>query len=195
MNKNNQDAFDFMIDASQGWNASKKAQKETFQRAYELAVKAHEGQFRDEGTPYITHIDSILKIFREELEDLSFRKWTIIALHDVLEDSNYTYEDLKAEFSEIIADCVRALTKTKGMKIEQYLSNIMNSEYCHTLVKIKLADRLHNVRSLRYILDTNKNKVAKYIEETEKYYLPLAKKHNELLYKEICNALELLNHL
>jgi GTP pyrophosphokinase len=186
----------FMQDVTEGWEKSEQLDKEMFDKAYNLATEVHKEQFREEGMPYITHIDGILDIMKNELNDFNYRKWTVIALHDVLEDSNkYTYEDLKTMFDNLIVDNVRVLTKVKGVSIEQYLSNIEGYEFAPTLIKIKLTDRLHNVRSLKNILNINKEKVRTYIAETKKYYLPLAQKNNKTLYTKLCEALESIDSI
>lgn len=175
----------FINDISEGWEENKEQQKAIFDKAYKLACSVHENQYRDEGTPYITHIDGILDIFKNELNDLSYNKWIIIALHDVLEDSDLTENDLVQKFGDAIVKKVTIVTKTKGMDVKDYISRMEQYEYNATIIKIKLADRLHNVRSLENIVKTKPDKVKKYVDETKKYYLPLAKKYNIKLYKLI----------
>ena len=180
-------------DASWGWEKSENEDKKLFNKAYKIACDVHKNQVRDEGTPYITHIDAILKIFKDELFDSNYIIWVVIALHDVLEDSNeYTYDDIEKLFNENIAKEVQLLTKEKGQNIESYIIKMKEYEYSYSLIKIKLADRLHNVRSLNYIINKNREKVIKYIEETEKYYLPLADEYNKMLYQKLKEEIEIV---
>lgn len=179
----------FIKDVAEGWEQSEKSDKELFIKAYEFAKEVHKEQYRDEGSPYITHIDGIIDILRNELNDMNYYKWTVVALHDVLEDSNTTYEELKSMFGELIAMEVDLLTKRKSYDLGEYLKRMEEYEYSASIIKIKLADRLHNVRSLNHIID-NKAKVDRYIKETESYYLPLAQKYNELLYDKLVSELK-----
>lgn len=187
----------FMQDVTEGWNVTEKENKKEFEKAYVFAKEVHKDQFRNEGTPYISHIDGIIDIMKDELNNLDYSTWTVIALHDVLEDSHYTYEDLKQTFDKYIADDVNILTKTKGLSIEEYISRMESYRYSEQAIEIKLADRLHNVRSLKNILELNKDKVLRYIDETEKHYIPLAQRHNKVLLnklnKEIVEIKELLH--
>ncbi|MFW6015857.1 MAG: HD domain-containing protein, partial [bacterium] len=167
-----------------------------FLKAYNIAKEVHKNQFRDEGTPYITHIDGILKILKNELQENSFDTYTIVALHDVLEDSDkYTKEDLAEIFDPYLADFVDVLTKKEGMSIEEYLKQILNYKYNNIVIEIKLADRLHNVRSLKKIIKTKLEKVKKYIKETEDYYLPIALDNHKELYHLIKSELDTLKEL
>lgn len=175
----------FIQDVTEGWDQSEASDKELFIRAYEFAKEVHKEQYRDEGSPYITHINGIIDILKNELNDMNYNKWTVVALHDVLEDSNTTYEQLKRMFGETIAQKVDLLTKKRSIDIGEYIKRMEDYEYSATIIKIKLVDRLHNVRSLKYIIDSNKEKVLKYIGETENYYLPLAQKYNERLYNKL----------
>lgn len=175
----------FIQDVTEGWDQSEASDKELFIRAYEFAKEVHKEQYRDEGSPYITHINGIIDILKNELNDMNYNKWTVVALHDVLEDSNTTYEELKRMFGETIAQKVDLLTKKRSIDIGEYIKRMEDYEYSATIIKIKLVDRLHNVRSLKYIIDSNKEKVLKYIGETENYYLPLAQKYNERLYNKL----------
>lgn len=115
----------FMLDVTEGWRESKKKDEEEFNKAYALAKEVHKYQFRDEGTPYISHIDGIIDIMKNELEDKNYRAWMVIALHDVLEDSNeITYKDLENLFGKYTAEEVQLLTKSKDISIETYLKNM-----------------------------------------------------------------------
>lgn len=192
--KNIMDEFEqnrtFIQDVTEGWDQSEASDKELFIKAYEFAKEVHKEQYRDEGSPYITHIEGIIDILRNELNDMNYYKWAVVALHDVLEDSNTTYEELKSMFGELIAREVDLLTKRKSYDLGEYLKRMEDYEYSATIIKIKLADRLHNVRSLNHIIDNKREKVYKYIKETESYYLPLSQKYNELLYDKLVSELK-----
>lgn len=153
---------------------------EYFPKAYSLAADVHKEQKRDEGTPYITHIDGVLDILRNELGVNSDIILSVAALHDVLEDSDKTYDDLKSMFNKHIADAVLLLTKQKGQDLEVYLKNIANSDF-KWLMKVKLADRLHNLRCLR--LTKDRGKIDRKVKETKIYYMRYAKDY-EYIYEQ-----------
>jgi GTP diphosphokinase / guanosine-3',5'-bis(diphosphate) 3'-diphosphatase len=93
-----------------GWD-----EMEVFSKAYKVAMDAHEGQERDEGTPYITHIDGVVDILTNELDIKLEMVLSVAILHDVLEDSDkYPYEKIKELFGANIANGVMLLTKKKG---------------------------------------------------------------------------------
>lgn len=148
--------------------------KNSFYKAYNFAKEVHKNQTRDEGIPYFTHIEGIIEILKNEFDMDYNTALTIACLHDVLEDSDYTYDDLVEMFDPFIADSVKALTKTKDMSMEDYIKQLNEFEDPEFIWAIKLADRLHNLRSLKSIINTKKDKVKKYIEETYKYYMPIA---------------------
>lgn len=169
--------------------------QELFNKAYALATKVHKLQTRDEGTPYITHIDAILNLLRTELNLDDDALFCVAALHDVLEDSDIvTFEALEKEFGYTIAHEVKLLTKKKGQTIESYLHDITTYEFSTRTVNVKLCDRLHNVRSLQSILTSRPDKARTYITETETYYLPIALQHN-LLYDQLISELTQLKQL
>jgi GTP pyrophosphokinase len=147
-------------------------------KAYAMAVKVHQYQKRDDGAPYMTHIDGVLSILRNECALTRLKDYTILAvasLHDVLEDSDsISYQDLVLEFGLEIAQEVKLLTKTKDMSLDQYLGKMKAYTNPYPLINVKLADRLHNVRSLKLITKIRPEKVSRYIKETQAYYLPLS---------------------
>lgn len=165
--------------------------KPTFEKAYAIANDAHKGQSRDEGTPYITHIDGVIDILKNELKIRSDMVLSVAALHDVLEDSDkYNYDILKNYFGEDIATAVKYLTKTEDQDIVTYLKTIDESPYSSWLMLVKLADRLHNMRCLK-LIDNKDKKLRKY-NETKKYFISYAKKYNDYLYNELNKALKAL---
>lgn len=146
-------------------------------KAYEYAKKAHEGQFRESGEPYFVHPDHVAKI----LMDLGLDDETIAGgyLHDVVEDTEYTYEDIAKEFNETIADLVKGVTKLDKMKFaskeEAQAENTRNMMMAMAqdirIIFIKLADRLHNMRTLQY---RPQEKILEVCRETLDIYAPLA---------------------
>ena len=98
-----------------------------------------------------------------------------------------TVADLRAMFNPEIADAVRLLTKADGIQISDYVRAI-EEESPLVAVPIKLSDRLDNLRGLP--LSKKPNKREKYLEETSKYFLPLAKRHNEYLYDQISRLID-----
>ncbi len=156
------------------------------QRAIEVATKAHEGQFRKTGEPYIVHPLAVKKI----LEDWGMDEDTIIAgiLHDTIEDTSLTLEDIKKEFGESVAFLVDGVTKLStarnGMRdIDTYLPATKDNflrlmialgDDIRVLI-IKLADRLHNLRTLSALPPDKQKKIAK---ESLEVFAPLADRLN-----------------
>lgn len=148
------------------------------EKAYKVAAKAHEGQLRKSGEPYIMHPLCVAII----LAELELDKETIVAgiLHDVVEDTVMTSEEIAAEFSEEVAFLVEGVTKLTQLrmttdKIELQAENLrkmfLSMAKDIRVILIKLADRLHNLRTLQY------QSPAKQIEkarETMDIYAPIA---------------------
>ena len=148
------------------------------EKAYHLADDAHQGQKRKSGEPYIIHPLCVAII----LAELEMDKETIIAglLHDVIEDTEYTREDIEKEFSPEVAVLVDGVTKLTQLslsqdKIEVQAENLRKMFLAMAkdirVIIIKLADRLHNLRTLQY--QTAAKQVEK-ARETMDIYAPLA---------------------
>ncbi len=160
--------------------------KRRIDKAIKLATKAHEGQFRKSGDPYIVHPLAVMHI----LQDWHMDEDTVIAgvLHDTVEDTNLTLKEIEAEFGENVAKLVDGVTKLgkvrSGMKdIDTYLPQtkdnllrllIATGSDIRVLI-IKLADRLHNLRTLSALPPEKQKKIAK---ESLEVFAPLADRLN-----------------
>lgn len=126
--------------------------------AIAFAADKHNGQFDRGGMPYILHTLRVMSFVKSD--DLELM--AIAVLHDVVEDCNVTYEDLRAlGMSERVVKGVHALTKFPGVSDEEYLKQITN---CPDAIKVKLADLRHNsdIRRLKGITDKDVARMKKY---------------------------------
>ena len=156
------------------------------EKAYKTAEKAHKDQFRKSGEPYIIHPLNVAIV----LADLELDKETIVAgiLHDVVEDTIMTEEDLKKEFGDDVALLVDGVTKLEKIplstgtdqpdeKLEMQAENLRKMFLAMAkdirVILIKLADRLHNMRTLQYKKPESRQRIAK---ETLEIYCPIAQR-------------------
>lgn len=166
--------IDILLDLIGTYN---KEEKEMIQKAYDYAALMHEGQFRQSGEPYIIHPLNVAYILASMHADRN----TVCAglLHDTLEDTNATKEDIAELFNKDIANLVDGVTKISKMnfssKAEQNLANTRKIITSITddvrIIIIKLADRLHNMRTLEYksVFKQKENSL-----ETLEIFVPLA---------------------
>src|SRR5712692_2253903 len=156
-------------------------------RAYEVAQLAHSGQTRDEGSPYIVHPVRVALSLVDELTLFSPTLICSALLHDVIEDSNITRDDIARMFGEEIAEIVWLLTKLEEVNLRDYLARIEAAAHTGAPI-VKLCDRLDNLRS---VVDTPRlEKKRRYIRTTEELYLPLASRTNQYLHNELSRCLE-----
>jgi GTP pyrophosphokinase len=152
-----------------------KADLKIIERAYETAEECHRGQLRKSGEPYITHPLAVATI----LADLGMEPPTLCAalLHDTVEDTDYTLETVRADFGEEIAGLVDGVTKLDKVtygdaaQAETVRKMVIAMARDIRVLVIKLADRLHNMRTLRYMPPAKQDRTAR---ETLEIYAPLA---------------------
>lgn len=132
----------------------------------EYVKEKHAGQKRKQGTPYYLHPYAVAEILKEKGYDEYYQATGL--LHDTLEDTNATEEEILKLTNNEILKAVILLTKEKGYKMQNYYDRIMNNEMAKM---VKLADRLHNLRESTM---TNIIFKKKYIKDTKKWYLKMA---------------------
>lgn len=151
--------------------------KESVKKAIEFIEERHENQVRASGEPYITHpIEVALTLAQMGLD-----RDTVIAglLHDVLEDTQTAYEELKGKFGEEVATIVQGVTKLgkfvfkdiEWQKAENYRKLLLATAKDLRVILVKLADRLHNMKTLGYLKKDKQMRIAK---ETLEIYVPIA---------------------
>ena len=151
---------------------------ETLTKAYNFALKAHEKQKRDEGSPYIIHPIAVADI----LTELKLDSATIATglLHDTIEDTHATYQTIKDEFGIEVADLVDGVTKISefenqaisNSKAENFRKLILATSKDIRVLLVKLADRLHNMRTIKFV--SSNDKQIRKAKETMEIYAPLA---------------------
>ena len=160
--------------------------------AFEFAREAHSPQRRKSGEPYIIHPVCVARIVAEELE-LGADPVIAAFLHDVVEDTHYTIDDIRERFGDDVAFLVGVVTKKKKDKyvqskqVDNYRQILASMQYDVRALLIKLADRLHNMRTLSSMRPDKQMKIA---GETDYFYAPLA---NRLGLYHITSELENLS--
>ncbi len=162
-----------------GYLASNHRKKvDIIKRAYNFAKEAHKGIKRRSGEPYILHPIAVARIVSQEI-GLGSTSICAALLHDVVEDTEYTVEDLESQFGKKIASLVNGLTKISGgifgdkasAQAENFRKLLLTMAEDIRVILIKMADRLHNMRTLGSMLPSKQYKIA---GETLYIYAPLA---------------------
>lgn len=175
---------DRMVDAAfadvlNGYLRSNHRKKvEIIERAYHFAKEAHKGVRRRSGEPYILHPIAVAKIASQEI-GLGSTSICAALLHDVVEDTDYTVEDIEQHFGPKIAQLVEGLTKISGgifgdkasAQAENFRKLLLTMSEDIRVVLVKMADRLHNMRTLGSMAPNKQYKIA---GETLYIYAPLA---------------------
>lgn len=161
-------------------------------KAFELARKAHAPQKRKTGEPYILHPIAVATIAAEELA-LSSHMVMAAFLHDVVEDTDYTIDDISREFGDDVAFLVNVVTKQKkdkyvdSLQVDNFRQMLNSVQFDIRALLVKLADRLHNMRTLSSMCPDKQMKIA---GETDYFYAPLA---NRLGFYNVKTELENLS--
>ena len=165
-----------------GWDVggeplSDRLDAELLARAYRYSERAHAGQKRRSGEEYVTHCVEVAKI----LADLQLDSVTVASglIHDVVEDTDITVADVEREFGREIAQIVDGLTKIGNLplnssqerQVENYRKLLLSIAKDARVILIKLADRLHNMRTLDWLAPEKRRRIA---QETRDLYAPLA---------------------
>lgn len=171
-----------LTDIIPGWELSADSNAERLDvdllsRAYHFSDRAHSGQRRKNGDPFITHCVEVAKI----LADLQLDSVTVASglIHDVVEDTATTVEDVEREFGREIGQIVDGLTKighlpmtsNQERQVENYRKLLLSVAKDIRVILIKLADRLHNMRTLEHLEAEKRVRIA---QETRDLYAPLA---------------------
>lgn len=164
-----------LIERIQEYNP--KSDADLIRKAYDFGMAAHEGQFRRSGEPYFCHPVEVAFLLTEiRIDDASI---ITALLHDTIEDTGVTYEDVEREFSTEIADFVNGVTKltnleldnTKSAEVENLRKLLLAISKDVRVLLVKLADRLHNMRTIKAMSPEKQRKKAL---ETIEIYAPLA---------------------
>jgi GTP pyrophosphokinase len=147
------------------------------ERAHRFAARCHEGQTRDSGEPYMVHPLMVAHILADWRMDLTAIQTGL--LHDVVEDTSVTVEQVRKEFGEEVSRCVDGLTKLSKLDIfgaeerqaESFRKMLLAMVEDIRVIMVKLADRLHNMRTLGYVGQERRERIAR---ETIEIYAPIA---------------------
>lgn len=155
---------------------------EIIQKGFEFANEAHKGVRRRSGEPYILHPIAVAKIVVSNI-GLGYKSIVAALLHDVVEDTDYTVDDLRSLFGDKVATLVEGLTKIKtvldnedkaeqkSMQAENFKRILLTLNDDVRVVLIKLADRLHNCRTIEFMPEHKRDKI---LSETMFVFIPLA---------------------
>ncbi|MCB1633048.1 MAG: bifunctional (p)ppGpp synthetase/guanosine-3',5'-bis(diphosphate) 3'-pyrophosphohydrolase [Xanthomonadales bacterium] len=156
-----------------------RAQWEAIDKAFRIGAQAHQGQTRKSGEPYITHPVAVARI----LADMHLDGETLVAaiLHDTLEDTHLTKDEVEAEFGSTVADLVDGVTKLdkvgfvsrEAATAESFRKMLLAMARDLRVILIKLADRLHNMRTLGSMNPESRRRIAR---ETLEIYAPIAQR-------------------
>jgi guanosine-3',5'-bis(diphosphate) 3'-pyrophosphohydrolase len=160
-----------------GESLSERLDRDLLARAYRFSERAHEGQKRLSGDKYVSHCVEVAKI----LVDLQLDSVTVASglIHDVVEDTGVSVDEVEAEFGKEIAEIVDGLTKighlplnsSQERQVENYRKLLLSIAKDARVILIKLADRLHNMRTLEFLPADRQRRIAL---ETRDLYAPLA---------------------
>ena len=157
--------------------AMERLDVELLTRAYRFSERAHAGQKRSSGEAYVSHCVEVAKILAElHLDSVTVASGLI---HDVIEDTGVSVDEIEREFGTEIASIVDGVTKignitfrsTQERQVENYRKLLLSVAKDARVILIKLADRLHNMRTLDYLSEEKRRRIA---QETMDLYAPLA---------------------
>lgn len=153
------------------------------EKAVEFMKQKHGNQKRKQGTPYYTHPLAVAKLLKDKGFPVEYQMAGLF--HDLIEDTDATYEEIVALSNEEVAEAVRLVSKTKGYVMSEYIGNIKANEMARM---VKLADRIHNLSESP---NASHKFQSKYIRETKMWFLDLAKGtvFEEDLNKELNNLI------
>jgi len=167
--------FDDILDKVSGSYSEKDINQ--MKKAYVFAARAHKGQTRRSGEPYLSHPLEVASM----LADMKLDQTTLVAglLHDVLEDTDITAADVRENFGQDVADLVEGVTKIS--RVQESSPEVRQAETIRKIIMamindlrvifIKLADRIHNLKTLKFLPDDKQRQIAK---ETLDIYAPIA---------------------
>ena len=157
-----------------------KNDKQQIRKAFDVAMEAHQNMRRKSGEPYIYHPIAVAQICAEEI-GLGPTSVICALLHDVVEDTDVTLEDIRGMFGDKVAQIIDGLTKIKGVEVidptnfsiqaENFRKMLLTLSEDVRVILIKLADRMHNMRTLESMTEHQQRKIA---SETLYLYAPLA---------------------
>lgn len=137
------------------------------EKAIEFMKQKHRGQKRKQGTPYHTHPLAVAKLLKDKGFPIEYQIAGLF--HDLIEDTDSTYEEIISFSNEEVLEAVRLVSKEAGYVMAEYIGNIKQNDMARM---VKLADRIHNLSESSM---ANRKFQAKYIKETQDWYVDLAR--------------------